>query len=267
MVREVSTRGPFVVSGLGHAVVLGLCLTLAALQPNPRLVPAVRIVAVGNPRSTKGAAIRSTPPAVVPKPQPQPQPAPPVVPPKPAAKPVDKAPPQRDKPKPPDPKGVHPPEKADIVSKTPAKPVPTPVAAPKPTPAAKPADTSPVAGTTDAAGRSGSATASKGVVGIEAEGDEGPASEYLQLLRDKVAANWQPPAAVERTGDVAAVVFFTIDRSGGAPRGVTVQMPSGAGSFDRAAIRAILDAAPLQPLPQQWPYESIGIKFTFTQQY
>ena len=92
------------------------------------------------------------------------------------------------------------------------------------------------------------------------------ASEYLSLLRDKVAANWAAPP-VTRTGDVRAVVFFTILRGGGAPQALNVLVSSGEAGFDRAALRAVLDASPIPPLPQQWPHESISIKFTFFQQY
>ncbi len=258
----MSARSPYVASSLGHVVVLGLLLTVAALQRSAPLVPLVRIVAL--PTGGRPGPKAVTPPPSVPVPEPQvevPKPAPPV--PKPEIKKeplADKTPAPREPVKAPDPKGIKPPVKQDVVSKS--KPVPPP----KTTPAVAPAHVEPVqAATGDGAVR----PTAKGDVGVEADGDPGPLTGYLGLLRDKVEANWEPPATLGRHGAVQAVIAFEISRTGGfpLPNSMQVRVSSGQPAFDRAAQRAVLNAAPFAPLPAGWGTDSIGIRFTFSGEY
>jgi TonB family protein len=230
-------------------VLTGL-LTFSALQRPPAMVPGVRIVSLpggggGGPKREARAPER------------QPAPTPPEVRPKPASKPVDKAPPERKAQQPPDPRGARPARKQEIVSKTPSRPADV-----APTPPVSAAGTG--AGSGSAAARAGAGT---GGVGFEADGEIGPLSGYLGLLRDKVAANWQAPPGDGRTGVVRAVVFFEIRRAGGDPERVEIQVSSGIPLFDRMALSAVLSAAPLQPLPSVWREDAVDIRFTFYQEY
>jgi outer membrane biosynthesis protein TonB len=244
----VSARSPYLASGNGHAIVLTGLLAVSALHRPPAIVPGVRIVTLpGGPRHGMGKE---------PKPPAAEKPAPPAPPqPKPAVKPSDTAPPTREAAKMPDPKGAKAARKPEVVSKTPTKP------APRPASSAGPSVVTPTGAPVVVPGTGASG------VGFEAEGDPGPLAGYLELLRDKVAANWAPPPSVGRSGIVRTVVYFVIPRAGGEPQQMVVQEGSGSSFFDRAALSAVLTSAPLQPLPSAWPEDSIAIKFTFHQEY
>lgn len=245
----MSSRSPYVASGLGHLVVLAGLLTLSMLQPSHVIVPGVRIVAFPGGGGGRTEAVPTPEPKVE-----APQPPPPV---EPVKKPEAKSPLERKHERPPEPHGARPARKEEIVSKSTGRPkdvAPTP-----PVQASGPATsvtTGPVA-----------AGASSGGVGYEAEGDIGPLSGYLGLLRDKVAMNWRPPPGVGHPGVVTAVVFFRIPPGGGAPLEVAMVSGSGNTFFDRSALSAVVSAAPLQPLPATWSGGTIGIRFTFHQEY
>ena len=249
----MNARSPYLASGIGHALVLAGLLSLSALQRPPALVPGVRIVSLpgasggGGPKRAAQVAERRPPPA-----QPEPRP-------KPAVKPLQKAPPERKAAQAPDPRGARPAHKQEIVSKSPSKQADV-----APTPPVSAAATGAGRGT---AGAQAGAGAGTGGVGFESDGEIGPLSGYLGLLRDKVAANWQPPPAIGRTGVVRATVLFRILRAGGAPQSVEIQMSSGVPLFDRMALSAVLSAAPLQPLPSIWREDAVDIRFTFYQEY
>jgi TonB family protein len=248
----VSGRSPYLASGIGHLVVLAGLLTLSMLQRSQVFVPGVRIVAFpgGGGGHTK-AAPEPEPKAETPEPPP-PKPVEPV------KKPEAKSPLERKHEAPPQPNGVRPARKEEIVSKSAGRPkdvAPTP-----PVQATGPA-ASAATGTRPGAG------AGSGGVGFEAEGDIGPLSGYLSLLRDKVAMSWRPPPGVGRTGLVTAVVYFRIPPGGGQPLDVAIASGSGSSFFDREALSAVVSAAPLQPLPGTWSGGTIGIKFTFHQEY
>jgi TonB family protein len=246
----VSARSPYFVSSLGHALFLGTLLTLAAVHRPPSIVPGVKIVALAG-RSRVAPAPPAPAARVEPAPAEKPSPPAPVVEPK--EKPQDTAPPER-RPERQDPKGTKPPAPREIVSKAPSKPKP---------PAGS---TAPAA---SAVAPSAAVAAGSAIdVGIEGgEGEPGIVSSYLALLRDKVAAAWQPPASIGRTGEARVTVSFSIERAGGQPVDLVVQAPSGASVYDLAAQRAVYNAAPLPPLPSAWPHDSIGIRFTFQQSY
>ncbi len=175
-------------------------------------------------------------------------------------RPPDKPPPPREAAKVPDAQGIRPPEKPDVISKSrplPAPKTPTPVAAAR-------------SGAVEtAAGDGALRPATRSDVGVEADGDPGPLTGYLGLLRDKVEANWEPPATLGQHGAVRAVIAFEISRAGGVPlpNSMQVRVSSGQPAFDRAAQRAVLNAAPFAPLPAGWGTDSIGIRFTFSGEY
>ena len=88
---------------------------------------------------------------------------------------------------------------------------------------------------------------------------------YVNLLRDQVARNW-------RTGDLdprlrsapPVVATFTIRRDGSVAQGsVRITQRSGNPALDFSAQRAILDAAPFQALPPQFPRNEVEIEFWF----
>lgn len=82
---------------------------------------------------------------------------------------------------------------------------------------------------------------------------------YLERLKEKIERVWQyPPQAAERGiyGDL--YIRFTIDKKG---RLVSVQLlrTSGYRMLDEAAIKALRDAQPFWPLPDDWQKDALTI--------
>jgi TonB family protein len=80
-------------------------------------------------------------------------------------------------------------------------------------------------------------------------------------MRQKIAAAWEVPAGtagVERS----AVVYFRAHRDGAVSH-VAVEQSSGVPLFDRSCQRAVLQAAPLPPLPREYKDEYVGVHFSF----
>ncbi len=86
---------------------------------------------------------------------------------------------------------------------------------------------------------------------------------YLQRLREKIEGAWRyPPDAAQRGifGDL--YVRFTIRRDGGLGA-VELVRTSGHRSLDDAAIRALRDAEPFWPLPEEWNKDGLTITGRF----
>jgi TonB family protein len=64
------------------------------------------------------------------------------------------------------------------------------------------------------------------------------------------------------SGDITTTVHFVINRDG-TIRDVTNETASGNGTFDRAALRAVLEATPLPPLPFGYSGTYLGVHLTF----
>lgn len=82
---------------------------------------------------------------------------------------------------------------------------------------------------------------------------------YLERLKEKIERVWHyPPQAVQRGifGDL--YIKFTIDRRGNL---VSVELlrTSGYRMLDEAAMRALKDAQPFWPLPEDWQRDSLTI--------
>jgi len=88
---------------------------------------------------------------------------------------------------------------------------------------------------------------------------------YVNLLRDQVARNWRTSDLDPRLRTAPQVwVTFTIRRDGSvAPGSVRISQRSGIPALDFSAQRAILDAAPFQPLPPQFQRNEAEIEFRF----
>jgi TonB family protein len=71
-------------------------------------------------------------------------------------------------------------------------------------------------------------------------------SPYMEIVREKVERNWNPPPGAKET---KATVAFRVSRSGRVT-GANLQDPSGNFYFDQAAMRAILSSSPFPPLPE-----------------
>jgi TonB family protein len=86
---------------------------------------------------------------------------------------------------------------------------------------------------------------------------------YLVLVRNRIAANWTPPAGLATGGRrVRAVVAFRISR-GGELGSVRLEEGSGLEFFDRSAYRAVVLSDPLPPLPLGFAAPELGVHFGF----
>lgn len=86
---------------------------------------------------------------------------------------------------------------------------------------------------------------------------------YLVLVRNKIAANWAPPAGLATGGrPVRAMVYFKIGRRGDVT-GVRLEGASGIEFFDRSALRAVTISDPLPPLPDGFGGSELGVHFGF----
>jgi protein TonB len=128
-------------------------------------------------------------------------------------------------------------------SETPPPPKP---AAPAPQVAAKPG----VVGGIDIP------VGSAGVTGIE--GDF-PYTIYIDRMKTLIGQRWLRPQS--GTG-ITTTVSFVVDRDG-TIRDAKNEIPSGNGTFDRAALRAVLEASPLPPLPFGYNGTFLGVHLTF----
>jgi len=89
---------------------------------------------------------------------------------------------------------------------------------------------------------------------------------YLQLLLDRIATHWAPPARGPYAQPITALVYFRIDRSGRLIVGPNIRSGSGNSLFDQAATRAISSSGPLPPLPQAYEGRSLGVNLAFKQE-
>jgi TonB family protein len=86
---------------------------------------------------------------------------------------------------------------------------------------------------------------------------------YLVLVRNRIAANWSPPAGIMTSGrKVRAVVSFKITRAGPVTD-VRLEETSGMEFFDRSTMRAIMLSDPMPPLPDGYSASELGIHFGF----
>ena len=82
---------------------------------------------------------------------------------------------------------------------------------------------------------------------------------YLARLQQRVERRWIPGTS---NTSVHSVVTFTINRSG-AVSNVHLAQTSGNQQIDNAALSAIQQASPLEPLPAAFTGQTIDIHFTF----
>jgi len=87
---------------------------------------------------------------------------------------------------------------------------------------------------------------------------------YAALIRDRVAQKWRTDQVDAHIKNLPpAIVTFDIQRNGQV-RNVRVAQSSGNGSVDYSAQRAVLEAAPFEPLPAAYSGSSANIEFWFT---
>ena|SRR5205085_7139108 len=97
-----------------------------------------------------------------------------------------------------------------------------------------------------------------GGTGAVVEGDF-PYTIYIDRMKTLIGQHWFRPQA---TAGVTTTVKFVIDRDG-TIRDSAVETESGNGTFDRAALRAVIESSPLPPLPFGYGGTYLNVHLTF----
>lgn len=110
----------------------------------------------------------------------------------------------------------------------------------------------------------GSGTGSEGIQlggpGVTSlEGGDFPYPVYIERMIALIGSQWFRP---EMRGAGVARVYFRIERDG-TLRDVEIRERSGNATFDRAALRAVIEASPLPPLPFGYRGSYLGVHLTF----
>lgn len=86
---------------------------------------------------------------------------------------------------------------------------------------------------------------------------------YMQRLKEKIEGIWQYPSDAAMRGIYGDLyINFTIKKDGSLGS-VDLFRTSGYRSLDEAAIKALRDAAPYWPLPEEWKEDGLTIKGHF----
>jgi len=99
---------------------------------------------------------------------------------------------------------------------------------------------------------------------VSIDGGNFPFSSYISRMRQKIATTWEVPAGTEGL-QRSAVVYFRVHRDGSVSN-VTVEKSSALQLFDRSCQRAVIEAAPLPPLPREFLDEFVSVHFSFVYQ-
>ena len=108
-------------------------------------------------------------------------------------------------------------------------------------------------------GRPGGSSAGVGSLSLNVS--DFPFTYYLRQIQQKVSEKWVHPARTTERG-LHVVVLFEIARDGQVAT-PTVEKSSGSVWYDQAALRAVMEAAPFPPLPQEFQPESLRVHFGF----
>lgn len=96
-----------------------------------------------------------------------------------------------------------------------------------------------------------------GVIGLE--GGDFPYTIYIDRMKTLIGSHWFRPQV---GAGPTTTVRFTIDRDG-AIRDAKIETESGNATFDRAALRAVLESSPLPPLPFAYSGTYLGVHLNF----
>lgn len=101
------------------------------------------------------------------------------------------------------------------------------------------------------------AAGSSGVTALE--GGDFPYTMYLTNMNRLIGMHWFRPQVA---GELATKIAFTINRDGRISD-ARIETPSGNGTADRAALRAVLESSPLPPLPFGYNGTYLGVHLIF----
>ena len=90
-----------------------------------------------------------------------------------------------------------------------------------------------------------------------------PYSYYVQALRDRISGSWyRSLVSPGLRGKHVSTVYFRIGRRGRI-QGLKVEKSSGVDALDLSARRAVENASPFPPLPDDFPYSYLVVHFEF----
>jgi len=96
---------------------------------------------------------------------------------------------------------------------------------------------------------------------IMLDGQDFPFAYYLATMRRKVATYWQVPGSSESDPKYCRV-HFRVTRDGSI-QSPSIETSSGNFLFDQAALRAVVQASPLPPLPSGFADNYLAVHFSF----
>lgn len=99
------------------------------------------------------------------------------------------------------------------------------------------------------------------VTGDMVLGQDFPFAYYLSTMKRKIAALWRVPGT-SSSEPRHCRVYFRVDRAGSI-QSPSVETSSGNFLFDQAALRAVVQAGPLPPLPSGFADDYLGVHFSF----
>lgn len=97
--------------------------------------------------------------------------------------------------------------------------------------------------------------------GVGVDAGNFPYMGYVNILRNKVAQNWNPQP-YPSSSPKKVLVYFKILKDGKVEN-LTVKESAGVSFIDRSAIRAITNSAPFPPLPAGYADDYLGVYFMF----
>lgn len=100
-----------------------------------------------------------------------------------------------------------------------------------------------------------------GTASLSLDVSDFPFTYYLRQIQQKVSEKWVPPGREAEPGN-RVVVLFEIGRDGQV-RVSKVERSSGNAIYDQSALRAITEASPFPPLPQEFPASFLRVHFGF----
>ncbi len=101
-------------------------------------------------------------------------------------------------------------------------------------------------------------TSTKGTAGVRVDEDF-KFGYYLELIKERISNAWSPPPV---GGKTVATVYFRITRNGDVSD-LKLEQSSGSEMFDKSALRAVSEVAPLPPLPAGFKGKWLGVHFEF----
>ncbi len=101
-----------------------------------------------------------------------------------------------------------------------------------------------------------------GIVGsAQVDGADFGSGYYVEAFVAKINNLWENPIR-SASSTLSAIVYFRILKNGDLAD-VKVERSSGVGVFDKAALRAVVSASPLQPLPDEYTGDYLGVHLEF----